>query len=85
MLGCLTGRQARAGEAGCGADFITIPRGRNSLAGESGCVYAVPAVVDASGAVTTPATTVPTHAVRRFCGQRLSCVTDSTVNSWVYS
>ena len=29
--------QSRAGEAGCVADFISIPRGTNSLTGGTGC------------------------------------------------
>ena len=29
--------RARSGEEGCGADFIVIPRGTNSLIGESTC------------------------------------------------
>ena len=33
--------RARSGEEGCIADFITIPRGTNSLSGESSCIVSM--------------------------------------------
>ena len=63
--------KARAGEAGCQADFISIPRGSNSLGpGASSCV---------NSASTTVAN------IDKFCGQRLNCVSGSVSSSWIYS
>ena len=69
--------KARAGEIGCIADFISIPRGRNSLqTGGLGCLTA-----------TNPSnpTAVSVETLNRFCGQRLNCVSTSSESSWIYS
>jgi len=63
--------KSRAGEDGCVADFITIPRGTNNLYGESSCI-----------SLNGPN---PTTHQFRFCGQRLNCALGSVSNSWVYS
>ena len=63
--------KSRAGETGCIADFITIPRGKNSLLGNSlSC--------QTSGSIAV-------ETLNRFCGQRLNCVSGSVESSWVYS
>ena len=71
--------KSRAGESGCVADFISIPRGRNSLHGGG------------LGCLTAPVSTPPQIAsfavetINRYCGQRLNCVSGSVENSWIYS
>merc|ERR1719468_862573 len=62
--------KSRVGETGCPADFLTIPRGTNSLYGDSVCTNPTPTTASNFG---------------RFCGRRLNCATDSAANSAVYS
>ena len=63
--------KSRAGEAGCQADFISIPRGKNILGpGAPTCV---------NSASTSVAN------IDKFCGQRLNCVSGSVSSSWIYS
>ena len=81
--------KSRSGEDGCVADFITIPRGTNSLIGESSCIVSIctychsflrekPQLQSVSGPN-------PTMHQYRYCGQRLNCALGSKSNSWVYS